>query len=121
MSPPGSAPAGTPGRPGIRWTWLSSPAKPSRQVTRELLRHRFLSRPPPPGVPPGLGTRRRAVVPHGRLAVRGDPVTAVAWVLAALTIAALTAIALADARAWRRVSGQWHAGRLASPPTADPE
>ncbi len=41
--------------------------------------------------------------------------TAVAWVLAAFTIAALTAIALDDARAWRRVREPWHTGRLASP------
>ncbi len=47
--------------------------------------------------------------------------TAVAWVLAALTIAALTAVALDDARAWRRIRDMWHSGRLPSPEPADTE
>ena len=48
-------------------------------------------------------------------------IVVLAWVLAALTIAALTAIARADARAWRRIREPWHSGRLASPAAADAE
>ncbi len=44
-----------------------------------------------------------------------------AWVLAALTTAALTAIALDDTRAWRRIRDHWHTGTLASPEPADTE